>query len=170
MSCSSYGPPFVSHPQAPRPFSLLRGLSPGTFWRMLGKLFEGEATRMHFLSSRSSGRVGISWNFLGEACSSHWGHRGPAVPGCPGPRPQGPSLLPAPAALCLGPCQTRASQLPAGAAQGGSCKGQRRSSSLLGPLRSSLSTYSTWESPPQLLLGTRRPSPVLCRREAPGGR
>lgn len=74
------------------------------------------------MSFRSSGRVGISWNFLGEACSSHWGHRGPEVPGCQGPALQAPSLLPAPAALCLGPCQTRASQLPAGAAQGGSCK------------------------------------------------
>lgn len=34
--------PFIFNPQVPQPFLLLRGLSPGTFWKMSGKLVDGE--------------------------------------------------------------------------------------------------------------------------------
>lgn len=41
---SHSAPPFIFNPQVPQPFLLFRGLSPGTFWKMLGKLFEVEVT------------------------------------------------------------------------------------------------------------------------------
>ena len=54
-------PPFILNLQVPRPFLLLRGLSAGTFWKMSGKPFKGEVTRVYFIMSSSSKRMDTSW-------------------------------------------------------------------------------------------------------------
>lgn len=42
--CLPTPPTFIFNPQVPQPSLLLHGLSPGTFWKMLGKLSDGEVT------------------------------------------------------------------------------------------------------------------------------
>lgn len=56
--------PFIFNPQVPQPSLLLRGLSPGTFWKMSGKLLDGEVTRVYFIWSSSFNRMDPSLKLL----------------------------------------------------------------------------------------------------------
>ena len=56
--------PLIFNPQVPRPSLLLRGLSPGTFWKMLGKLSDGEVTRVYFRLFSSLNRMDPSLKLL----------------------------------------------------------------------------------------------------------
>lgn len=78
--------PLIFNPQVPQPSLLLRGLSPGTFWKMLGKLLDGEVTRVYFRLSSSFDSMDPSLKLLSR--------RGLCLrPGAIGGFPEGPALL-----------------------------------------------------------------------------
>ena len=64
----THPPTFIFNPQVPQPSLLLHGLSPGTFWKMLGKLSDGEVTEYILYCPVLSIGWTLLWScYLGEA-------------------------------------------------------------------------------------------------------
>ena len=64
----AHPPTVIFNPQVPQPSLLLHGLSPGTFWKMLGKLSDGEVTEYILYCPVLSIGWTLLWScYLGEA-------------------------------------------------------------------------------------------------------